>query len=469
MNDQYISGMDIDEVTRIFKSGELSPVDLTQFYVERIKAHDRKINSLITVTPELALEQAKKAERAYQELRQGKRDDVHPLQGIPLTLKDLYQTNGIPTTAGASFLRNNILDTDALVADKLLSAGMVHLGKNNMHEIALGLTNVNAHYGNCHNPWALDRVTGGSSGGSAAAIAAGLCKVSLGSDTGGSTRVPAGLCGVVGLKPTFGRISLQGVIPLSHNLDHVGPMGMRVKDVAYLLQQIAGYDPADPYSIDRPVDDYLSHIQQGVRGWRVALADDDYIQQADGEILGIVQQAAREFEKLGAKVIKTSLPEMGMAASNNSLMVVSDAAVLYAERFRSHPEAFGEDIQQRLAGGLKVSLEEYVHAREQQVIIRRRFERFFTDYDILLTPTTLVPAPLIEGPSALEQARVLTRFTAPFNLTGLPAMSMPCGFTKTGLPVGLQIISAPWREAAILQAGYSYETATEWYRVRPSL
>ena len=244
---------------------------------------------------------------------------------------------------------------------------------------------------------------------------------------------------------------------------------MRVKDVAYLLQQIAGYDPADPYSIDRPVDDYLSHIQQGVRDWRVALADDDYIQQADGEVLGILQQAAREFEKLGAKVIKTSLPEMGTAASNNSLMVVSDAAVLYAERFRSHPEAFGEDIQQRLAGGLKVSLEEYVHAREQQVIIRRRFERFFTDYDILLTPTTLVPAPLIEGPSALEQARVLTRFTAPFNLTGLPAMSMPCGFTKTGLPVGLQIISAPWREAAILQAGYSYETATEWYRVRPSL
>ncbi len=469
MEDSEFYCLSIEEINQCYATGKLSPVEFTRAYLNRIEALDGKINSIITVTSDLALEQARSAEQIFFNLRKGKQDKVHPLLGIPVTLKDLYNTRGIPTTAGADFLRNNIPETDALIVEKLISAGVIVLGKNNMHEIALGLTNVNPHFGNCRNPWGLERVTGGSSGGSAAALAAGFCTASMGSDTGGSTRVPAGLCGVVGLKPTFGRISLRGVIPLSHNLDHAGPMGRRVKDVAYLLQEVAGYDPADSYSIDRSVDDYLSNIHTGVRGWRVALAEDDYFQQADQEILDAVQQAAIEFEKMGARVTKTSFPEMATAASDNSLMVVSDAAVLYADRFRTHPETFGEDIQLRLAGGLKVSLEEYVHAREQQVILKRCFESFFSNNDILLTPTTMVPAPLIEGPNALEQARVLTRFTSPFNLTGLPAMSMPGGFTKAGLPIGLQIVSRPWREAAILQAGFAYEEATQWYKRSPNL
>lgn len=461
--------LSVEDVSHLYFSGKLSPVELIQLLIRRIDALDGKVNSLITKTPEMALSQARRAEQAFFDFRHGKQGTPHPLLGIPITLKDLYNTRGVPTTAGAGFLRNNLPESDAWIVETLYPAGVSVLGKNNMHEIALGLTNVNAHYGNCRNPWALDRVTGGSSGGSAAALAAGFCMLSLGSDTGGSTRVPAGLCGVVGLKPTYGRVSLRGVIPLSYNLDHAGPMGRRVKDVAILLQTVSGYDPVYPYSIDQPVGDYLSAIEKGVSGWRMALAEDETFQQADPEVLDLVRQAAMEFEMLGARVTRTAFPGMSTAAGSNSLMVVSDAAVLYAARFRENPEVFGEDIQQRLSGGLKVSLEEYVHAREQQVLLRRQFEHFFSNYDILLTPTTLTPAPRIDGPSALEQARLLTRFTSAFNLTGLPAMSIPCGFTRAGLPVGLQIVSAPWQEAAILRAGWAYEQATQWYRQSPPL
>ena len=455
----------ISEAGDLLARKEISPVELTQAHLERIEKLDPLLNCFITRTPEAALQRARRAE---DELLRGERKG--PLHGIPFGLKDLYETRGVRTTCGSLFWADYIPEADASVVEKIYQAGAVNLGKLNMHEIALGLTNVNPHYGACRNPWDLDRVPGGSSGGSAAALAAGLCLASLGSDTGGSIRVPAALCGVVGLKPTYGRVSLRGVFPLSWNLDHAGPMARSVRDVAILLQVIAGYDPADPVSVNAPVDDYQEGLEKGVAGWNIALADDQYVEANTApEVLEAVRQAARVFGDQGARVSRITLPGFLEAAKANGLMVVSDAAAVHRERLAQQPEKFGADIRQRLETGKAYSSTEYILARQAQVELRRAFERIFNDYDILLTPATPMPAPPIQGQDALEQARLLTRFTAPFNLTGLPAISVPCGFTHQGLPIGLQIVAAPWAEAAILQAAHAFEQGTDWHRRRPVL
>jgi aspartyl-tRNA(Asn)/glutamyl-tRNA(Gln) amidotransferase subunit A len=290
----------------------------------------------------------------------------------------------------------------------------------------------------------------------------------LGSDTGGSIRIPASLCGIVGLKPTYGRISLRGVIPLSWNLDHPGPMARRVEDVAVLLQAIAGYDPEDPSSMDRPVPDYLASLREGVRGWRIALASGPFFEEAEAEILGLVHTAAQAFESLGAFVEPVELPEALQAARANGMMVTSDAAAFHRERLNSRPQDFGQDVLVRLQSGAAVNSSEYILARRLQAVLRRRYEELLARYDILLTPTTPIAAPQ-SGADAVERARQLTRFTAPFNLTGLPALSLPCGFTHAGLPAGLQLVSRPWHEAHLLRAAYAYETTSRWYLRKPVL
>jgi aspartyl-tRNA(Asn)/glutamyl-tRNA(Gln) amidotransferase subunit A len=272
---------------------------------------------------------------------------------------------------------------------------------------------------------------------------------------------------VVGLKPTHGRVSLRGVIPLSWNLDHAGPMARLVLDTAILLQAIAGYDPQDPYSVNAPEDDYSAGIQKGVRNWRIALADDDYFDRTQPEVLQAVRSAAQVFEELGARVENTPFPDIYQAALANGMMVISDAATFHASRLLENPQGFGADVLQRLKNGAALPLKEYVLARRTQSLLRRQYERFFERYDLVLMPTTPVVAPPIEGPDAVELARLLTRYTAPFNLTGLPALSLPCGFSPEGLPIGLQIIGPRWGESAVLRAGYAYEQATEWHRQKP--
>ncbi len=293
-----LTRLTISEASQLLAQRQVSAVELTIAHLEHIQKVDAELNCFITRTADLALEQARQAD---VELQQGaRRSELH---GIPLALKDLYETRGIRTTAGSKFFREHIPLQDATTVQKLYQSGAVMLGKLNMHEIALGVTNVNPHYGACRNPWDLSRSTGGSSGGSAAALAAGLCMGSLGTDTGGSIRIPASLCGVVGLKPTTGRVSLRGVIPLSRNLDHAGPLARSVRDAALLLQAIAGYDPGDPYSVDVPVPDYLAGLGDGVRGWRVALATDEFFTaKTDPQIWSGIEEAARIFTRLGAKV-----------------------------------------------------------------------------------------------------------------------------------------------------------------------
>jgi aspartyl-tRNA(Asn)/glutamyl-tRNA(Gln) amidotransferase subunit A len=459
-----LTRLSLDQASNLIAQRKISPLELTQAHLDKIEKLDPRLNSFITITADIALQKAKEAE---VEIQQGKIRG--PLHGIPMALKDLCDTRGVRTTAGSKFFAGNTPERDAEVVRKLTAAGMVLLGKLNMHEIALGVTNENIHYGDCNNPWDLRRITGGSSGGSGAALAAGLCLGSLGSDTGGSIRIPASLCGVVGLKPTFGRVSKRGVTPLSWNLDHVGPMARQVKDVALLLQVIAAYDPEDPYAINIPTGEYISQLAGGVDGWRIALASGQFFDKADGGVLELVQAAADVFETLGASVIPIDIPHMREAALANGLMTTSDAAVFHRQRLKSHPEDFGTDVLQRLRAGAANTSEEYILARRTQRLMRFQFEKFFESYDILLTPATPFTAPLRGSEDAIKRARQLTRFTAPFNLTGLPAISLPCGFDRTGMPVGLQIVAAPWAEAQVLRAANAYEMVTTWHLSRPKL
>jgi aspartyl-tRNA(Asn)/glutamyl-tRNA(Gln) amidotransferase subunit A len=291
----------------------------------------------------------------------------------------------------------------------------------------------------------------------------------MGTDTGGSIRIPASLCGVVGLKPTFGRISTRGVVPLSWNLDHVGILAPTVRDSAILLQVLSGFDPHDSASADAPVNDYLIKIENGVRNLRIALGAGDYIEASDPDIRAALDSAARDFKELGAQVEKVDLSWISELALANSRMTQADAAAFHRERLGSHPDWFGADIRQRLEAGAALTSTEYSLARRIQSEGRRRFEMFFTKFDLLLLPTTPIPAPEIAGTGAIEAARQLTRFTSPFNLSGLPALSIPCGSTGNGLPLGLQIVSNHWGEGQLLQAGNAFEQATEWHLLRPGL
>jgi aspartyl-tRNA(Asn)/glutamyl-tRNA(Gln) amidotransferase subunit A len=391
------------------------------------------------------------------------------LRGIPIALKDLFDTAGIRTTIGSKFFFNNFPETDAFVVDKIKQAGAIILGKTNTHEIALGVTGNNPHYGTARNPWDTARIPGGSSSGSAIAVATGMALGALGTDTGGSIRIPASLCGVVGFKPSYGRVSLRGVFPLSWNLDHVGPLTRCVKDAALMLQVISVYDPLDPASQKMLTGDYLGHLVDDMEGRRIALGVGEYIDGAEPEVVAAVCETAGVFEAMGCKVQEVNVDWMREAALANKTMTQSDGAAVHRDRLREHPDMFGDDIRRRLEDGARTTSTEYILARRTQTEIKKRLEQFFESYDLLLTPTTPIAAPTVEGHDAVEQAGRLTRFTAPFNLAGLPAVSVPCGFTKSGLPIGLQIVSRAWADSKVLNAGYAYEQSTDWHLRIPPL
>jgi aspartyl-tRNA(Asn)/glutamyl-tRNA(Gln) amidotransferase subunit A len=451
----------LSEASDLVSSRKISSLELTQAYISRIERLDPRLNTFITRTFEAALARARNLDQGDP--------TGSPLFGIPFALKDLYQTRGVRTTAGSKFFRDFIPEHDCVVIEKLNAAGAVILGKLNLHEIALGVTNDNPHFGAVRNPWDTACLPGGSSGGSGAALAADLCAASLGTDTGGSIRIPSSLCGVVGLKPTYGRVSVRGIIPLSWNLDHAGPMARRVRDAALIMQSIAGYDPDDPYSSNVPTNDYVAQLQNGVRGWRVAFASRGHFAQADGEVLEAVRSAAKVLEQLGARVDEIEIENAEEWWRTNGTMTTSDGAAYHHERLRDQPEDFGVDVRTRLTNGSRVSSTEYALARRTQTLARHWAGKFFDTYDILLTPTTPSVASKLNSTDAVETAKLLTRFTAPFNLTGLPALSLPCGFTGSGLPIGLQIVSRHWGEAKVLQAGFAFEQATEWHKKKPAL
>jgi aspartyl-tRNA(Asn)/glutamyl-tRNA(Gln) amidotransferase subunit A len=443
----------ITEAAARIERRDLSPVELTRAYLARIEHVDGQLNSFLTLDADQAL---RAAEIAETEIAGGTYRG--PLHGMPLALKDLYDTAGLRTTAGSRFDADRLPERDAEAVRRLRNLGMVLLGKLNMHEWALGVTNANPHYGDCHNPYDTSRSPGGSSGGSGAAVAARLCIASLGSDTGGSIRIPASLCGIVGLKPTFGRISLRGVVPLSWNLDHAGPLTRSVPDAAILLQAIAGYDAADPASAFVPTDGYDEGIDAGVEGWKIAIATDAHFRDADAEVLSAVDAAAGRLSELGADIGMVELNDAAAAAQANALMTTSDAAACHHEQLRDQPDMFGADVLERMRRGAAYTSTEYILARRRQAVWRRYLDEFFETYDVLLTAATPITAPVLDD-TAVEKARVLTRFTAPFNLAGLPALVLPCGVDAAGLPIGLQIVGSAWAEARVLRAGRAFEQA----------
>jgi aspartyl-tRNA(Asn)/glutamyl-tRNA(Gln) amidotransferase subunit A len=447
-----LSVLSLTEIRNLIRSGEVKASEVEAACRRQIEKLNPTLNAFITVLPPEA-----------QPPNEG------PLQGIPIAVKDLYETKGIRTTAGSRFFADYIPQEDAFVVQKVKKAGGKIIGKTNTHEIALGVTNNNPHYGACKNPWDSTRISGGSSGGSAVAVAAGMALAALGTDTGGSIRIPASLCGVVGLKPTYGRVSLRGIIPLSWNLDHAGTLTRSVEDAALMLQVIGGYDELDPASVKTLPGDYSSHLKDTMKERKIALAVGDFIEEADAEILEAVRRAAKVLSQMGALVSEVNVDFLKEAALANSLMTQADGAAFHRERMKEHPDWFGADIRQRLETGAAFTSTEYILARRTQAEARRQCEILLNLYDTLLLPATPIAAPVLEGEDAVQRARLLTRFTAPFNLTGLPALSVPCGFTKEGLPIGLQIVSRAWNEAGVLRAGYAFEQVTEWHKRKPPL
>ena len=451
-----LASLSLTDQRDLVKSGEVSASDLAAACYRQIERLNPTLNAFITVIPP---EQLTLSEDAH-----GK-----PLFGIPLAVKDLYNTKGIRTTSGARFFADHIPQEDAYVVQKIKQAGAQIIGKANTHEVALGVTNNNPHFGACRNPWDITRTPGGSSGGSAVAVATGMALAALGTDTGGSIRIPAALCGVVGFKPTYGRVSLRGILPLSWNLDHAGPIARKVEDAALMLQVMGGYDELDPSTVKTLPGDYSSHLRDTMKERKIALAVGDYIEESDPEILEAVRKAAEILKEQGASIKEVNMDFLREAAVANALMTQADGAAFHRDRMKEHPDWFGADVRLRLETGAAFTSSEYILARHTQSEIRRKCELLFDEYDALLLPTTPIPAPILEGENALERARQLTRFTAPFNLTGMPALSIPCGFTKDSLPIGLQIVSRAWNEAGVLRTGYAFQESTEWHMQSPEI
>lgn len=442
---------------------EISSLELTDFFLERIARYDSQLNSFITVTADLARTQAQRAddERARGIVRGA-------LHGIPIALKDLYDVRGLPTTAGSKILRGNLAQENAFVAAKLFAQGAVLLGKNNLHEFAFGVTNENPHYGDAHNPWNLAHITGGSSGGSAAAVAARLCLGSLGSDTGGSIRIPAALCGITGLKPTYGRVGLRGVIPLSWSNDHAGPLTQTAQDAALMLNTIAGYDADDPASVNVPTQDYTATLNDSLRGVRFAAPRGYFEEKVDEEILRAIQDAKRALQGLGAVYVEKELPAASEMFETNRVTLRVEAAAYHREWLESRKENYGADVYTRLKSFQTIRADEYALARRRQAELVRALDGFFDDVDFFITPTTRIPAPRF-GNDPVALAQDLTAFTAPFDVTGVPAISIPCGFSSAGLPIGLQIVGRAWNEARVLHVAHQYQCATEWHTRIPRL
>ena len=447
---------------------EVSPVEATQAVVDRAEKFDRQLNSFITLLRDEALTQARAAE---QEIGAGRYRG--PLHGIPFAVGDLYYTKGIRTTAGSKILSDFNPAYDATVIAKLRDAGAILIGKLNMHEFATGATNASSLIGACNNPWDTLRVSGGASGGSAAAVAAGLCFGALGSDTGGSIRIPAALCGIVGLKPTYGRVSRYGVFPLSWSLDHVGPMTRTVTDAALMLQVIAGHDRHDPTTRTAVVPDYSAALTMDIEGARLGIPQEFYFEQLDAEVRDSVRAAIQTLERAGAQVEEVSLPLSQYAAAAGRIMSLTESAEVHEKFLKTHFADYSPDVRAGFLVGQLVLGKHYMRAQRLRSLIRQEMAAALRRVDALVTPTVPIPAPRIGeatvdiGQETIDVMWALSRLTRPANLTGFPAISVPCGFTMAELPIGLQFIGRPFAEATILQLAYAYEQETTWHQRQP--
>lgn len=444
----------------MLKTKALSPVELTTLLLERIAHVDKQLNSYITVMENEALAQAKQAER---EIAEGKYRG--PLHGVPIALKDLLHTKGVRTTAGSQVLAENVPNEDATVVKKLKEAGAIIIGKLNMHEFAFGVTNKNKHFGNANNPWDVERSPGGSSGGSGAAVAAGLAFAALGSDTGGSIRTPSALCGIYGLKPTFGRVSKFGAIPLAWSLDHIGPMARSAKDLAIVLQAIAGFDHRDPTTVQVEVPDYVALLENRVSGLKIGMPTNYFFDYLEEEIEVSVKEAIKKLESLGATIVDVTIPNLHLSEYSELVTIQSEAATYHHDTLLEKSHLYGSDVRTTLQAGELVTAVQYLKAQQARRLIREEMLRIFEEVDVIVAPTVSMVAPkwkesfkTIQGESKAVTAEFV-RFAAPANLTGIPSLSIPTGFSTYGLPIGMQLMGRPFQEGTLLSLATAYEEA----------
>jgi aspartyl-tRNA(Asn)/glutamyl-tRNA(Gln) amidotransferase subunit A len=455
--------LDLAAASRAVQKKEVSPVELTRACLERIERLNQKLNAFITITGDTALEEARRAEA---EIARG--EWKGPLHGIPLAVKDLFETAGVKTTAASAVLKDNVPTADAEVIRRLKSAGAILLGKLNLHEFAYGGSGIIGHFGAARNPWNTAHVTGGSSSGSAAAVAACLCYGAIGTDTAGSIRLPAACCGITGLKPTYGLVSMRGVIPLSWSLDHVGPMARTAADTALMLQAIAAYDPQDIYSQKFPPVYYPSAIEERTAALRLGVAR-DFWSDVDEEIKNAVDAAIAAISKITAGVQQVEL------STHADRTLVRCEPYAYHQKYLPQQENdYDPETLKRIRSGADVTAVQYIQAYRELLQQRRQILDLFQDVDLVVTPTTPSLAPsfaeLQAAPDELRSKElVMLRNTRPFNVYGLPSISLCCGFSKSGLPIGLQITGAPGAEGAALAAAHAYQQQSAWHKKIPQI
>jgi aspartyl-tRNA(Asn)/glutamyl-tRNA(Gln) amidotransferase subunit A len=483
-----LTNLTIHEMQDLLRRGEVTSAELTEAFLGRIEATDGKVNAFITVATEEARAEATAADRR---LAEGRAD---AFTGIPVAMKDIFVTRGLRTTCASRILDKYVPPYDGTAVARLREQGAVLLGKLNMDEFAMGSSNENSAAGPVKNPWNPDCVPGGSSGGSAACVAARQAAAALGTDTGGSIRQPASHCGVVGLKPTYGRVSRYGVIAYASSLDQVGPLARDVEDCAILLEAVAGYDPADSTSVDTPVPTYRTTLKEGVKGLRVGLPKEYFIEGLDPEVKKAVEEAVETFHRLGAETVEVSLPHTAYAVACYYLIATAEASsnlarydgVRYGVRvdegqglidmyMKSRAAGFGPEVKRRIMLGTYALSSGYydayyLKAQKVRTLIRRDFLEAFKGIDVIATPVAPTPAfrigEKVEDPLQMYLSDI---FTIPVNLAGTCAMSLPCGFSGEGLPIGLQLIGKPFGEETILKAGYAFEQATEWHKKKAPL
>lgn len=471
MSNAEIHYKPITEQASMLRSGELSPVELTQAYLDRIAALDGELNAFITVMGEQALAQARQAE---SQMHAGEHKGA--LHGIPVAIKDIIFTKGVLTSGGSKVLADFVPDEDSTIVRRLDDAGAVLLGKLNLSEFAIGGT-IDHPFGTPRNPWNTNHTAGGSSSGSGIAAAGGLCSGALGSDTGGSVRGPAGFCGIVGLRPTYGRVTRHGVLPMCWSMDTVGPMTRTVADCALMLNAIAGKDALDTTSSGVPVRDYTAALQNGVRGLRIGLPAEmfDY-EGLDADVRESVMRAVSVLEEQGALAEEMSLPMCGNSGAVFIGVADVDCSAYHAEWLRSRPDDYDWSTRTRLETATLAPAWAYLRAQRARELIRRELTASLEKYDVIILPTGPVAAPTIEvstgSPGGYYQGKLdigRRRYTSPAALAGLPALSVPCGFSDAGLPIGMQIIGRAFDEQTLFRVGQAYESATTWHARHPSL
>jgi aspartyl-tRNA(Asn)/glutamyl-tRNA(Gln) amidotransferase subunit A len=459
----------IQEAAKALRKRTISSVELTRDSLRRIAKLEPTLRTFITITEEAA---EARAIQADEELAAGA--DRGPLHGIPVAVKDVFSTRGIRTTCGSKLFAELVPERDAAVVERLKASGAVMVGKSNMHELAYGITSSNPHFGTVRNPWDLERIPGGSSGGSGSAVAAGLVFMAMGSDTGGSIRIPASFCGTVGLKPTFGRVSRYGVLPLDFSLDHMGPLTRSVRDAALTLDALAGFDSRDDTSNRKPVEPYLPSEAASIQGVRIGLPEGFYFERVAPTVAEAVRRAAVVAERAGAVVVPVRLPDIANLNTIGRVILLCEASATM-ERYLARREDFGTDVLALLDQGRLIPATDYINAQRIRRVLRQEFQAVWKQVDCLFTPTTPTSAPKI-GQTTLklgtdeEDVRIAsTRLVRGINVLGLPALSLPCGFDEQGLPLGLQIIGRSFQEALILRVGAVVEDALDFRQRMPSL